>query len=160
MPVIGLRVAFLTALCASASVSAERTVFERLVSATQASDWDALLEVLETETLSTSTISATQDNRLIVTRKMQHGVHAEAIAQKLQGCVIEKWRDVGSKWSKPFVLWQCPSSRQSDNECYFRVYRASMLDPRWHPENLFVHEMARRDIARCGHALPRPSQRD
>lgn len=141
------------AIAASAAVS--ESIFAKLVLATESSNWEEVTRHLETETLSTSTVSIGSDNRL-VGGTLMHGVSAHEISEKLKGCSVQRWADVGFKWGGPFVLWECPTKRLPENKCYFRIYRGSFLDPRFHPANFYVHEMAERDIKLCGIIIPPP----
>jgi hypothetical protein len=139
----------------AATAPASDSIFAKLVAATESSNWDEITRILGTETLSASTISIGSDNRL-VGGPLKHGVSAREISEKLKGCSVQRWGDVGYKWGGPFVLWECPTKKLPENKCYFRIYRASFLDPRFHPANFFVHEMAERDIKLCGSILPPP----
>jgi hypothetical protein len=132
------------------------SLFAQLVTASARSDKGALTRLLETETLSTSTITVTDGNRLRG-GLMLHGVSAVEITTKLQGCAVARWRDVGQQPKDAFVLWECPSKRVPRTDCYFYSYRASMLDTRYHPGNLFIHEMPSWD-GRCGVRIPPPPQ--
>lgn len=132
------------------------SLFARLVSASARSDDVTLTRLLETETLSTSTIGVTEGNRLRG-GPMLHGVPAAEIANKLRGCAVTRWRDVGQQAGEAFVLWECPNKRAPGTDCYFYSYRASMLDGRHHPANLFIHEMPSWD-RRCGVRIPPPPQ--
>ena len=143
----------LMGIAVSAAVS--DSIFAKLVAATESSNWNEITGLLETETLSTSTISIGSDNRL-VGGPLMHGVSAREISKKLKGCSVQRWGDVGYKWGEPFILWECTTKKLPENKCYFRVYRGSFLDPRYHPANFFVHEMAERDIKLCGTILPPP----
>jgi hypothetical protein len=80
---------------------------------------------------------------------MRHGVSAAEIAGKLEGCIVKQWRDVEDESGRPYILWECPRKRVPENDCYFYSYRAEMLDPRYHPANLFINEMASWDNS-CG----------
>jgi hypothetical protein len=141
-------------LTLAAAVQASESLFAQLVEATSNSDQKAVTRLLSSETLSTSTGSVDQDNRLSG-GPMRHGVSADEIAMKLNGCSVKQWRDSGSEQGQPYILWLCPTKRVPENDCYFYSYRAEMLDPRYHPPNLFVHEMPSRD-PRCGPFLPPP----
>lgn len=142
-------------LAIGAPAEASDSLFAQLVEATTISDPQALAHVLSTETLSTSTVTVGTDNRLNG-GPMRHGVPVEEIADKLNGCTVKQWRDEGNKPGEAYVLWECPTKRVPENECYFYSYRAAMLDPRYHPANLFIHQMASRDYARCGRILVPP----
>jgi hypothetical protein len=145
-----------TLVTVAAPAQASESLFAQLVDATSNSDQNALVRLLSTETLSTSTGSVDQDNRLSG-GTMRHGVPAAEIAGKLQGCSVKQWRDSGSERGRPYILWLCPTKRVRENDCYFYSYRAEMLDGRYHPPNLLVHEMPSRD-PRCGPILPPPSR--
>lgn len=142
---------------AAAGISATTTdsIYARLVSATSSSNWDELERLLATESLSTSTISVDPNNRL-VGGPLRHGISAREIAEKLKGCSVKRWEDLDYKWGGPFILWECPTKRLAENNCYFRTFRGSYLDPRFHPPNFFVHEMAERDVKLCGSIIPPP----
>lgn len=151
-----LRSVALFVLTATADPStATNNLFAELVRATDSSDTTELARVLETQTLSTSTISVSEDNRLS-SGQMKHGVSAAEIAEKLNGCKVKQWQDLASRFREAYVLWECPTKFVGENKCYFRTYRASMLNPRFHPPNLFIHELPHRDYERCGSFLPPP----
>ena len=139
----------LLALLALTALSpASGSLFAGLVDATSRSDRAALIRFLSTETLSSSTIRVAEGNRLDG-GEMRHGVPVAEIADKLQGCNVKQWRDVGSEQGDAYILWECPTRRVPETNCYFYSYRAAMLDRRYHPANLFIHEMPSWD-ARCG----------
>lgn len=147
---------FASALLAiAAPVKVSDSLFAQLVEATASSDRLALTRLLSSETLSSSTGTVGKDNRLNG-GPMRHGVPAAEIADKLNGCAVKQWRDTGSEQGKAYILWECPAKRVPGNDCYFYSYRAEMLDPRYHPANLFVHEMPSRDYKRCGQVLIPP----
>lgn len=138
-------------------VRAADSLFARLVAATERGDHAGLAAVLAEEALSSAATIIAADGRS-AGGAIRHGVPVEKIARRLAGCVVERWRDVDSDSGDAFVLWRCPNSRVQSDPCYFHVYRASMLDSRFHPANLLVHQMAQRDVARCGQIIVPPPQ--
>ena len=151
------KVLFFVLLVAAPPAFGAESLFAKLVDASSKSDQRALANLLATETLSTSTITVEKNNSL-KGGSMRHAVPAAELAAKLQGCVVKQWRDTGSQYGQAYILWNCPTKRLPDDECYFYSYRAAMLDTRFHPANLFVHEMPSWD-SRCGQRLPPPPGR-
>jgi hypothetical protein len=132
----------------AAPAPAARSLFAQLVDATANDDEMALARVLSSETLSTSTGVVLEGNR-VNGGSMRHGVPSRDIAKKLVGCAVKQWRDTGTEQGSAYILWECPARRAPENECYFYSYRAEMLDPRYHPANLFIAETPSWD-SRCG----------
>jgi len=149
-------VALTVMLCVASPAAASKSLFAQLVEATSASDRRELSRLLSTETLSTSSGMVGPDNRLSG-GPMRHGVPVAEIAAKLEGCAVKQWRDIGSDQGKAYILWECPTKPFPGNDCYFYSYRGEMLDPRYHPANLFIHEMPSRD-KRCGSILVPPTR--
>lgn len=153
MPMLGILL--LASLESVTPVAPPDSIFAELVAATERNDEDAMTRLLGSETLSTSTGSVDDDGRLSG-GPMRHGVSAIGIAKKLRGCAVERWQDRDSRFARAFVLWECPSSRVPGNDCYYYSYRAARLDPDSSTSNLFVHELPKRDLERCGRFLPPP----
>lgn len=143
----------LGALALPAGAQDRATLFSDLVAARDIVEFE---RVLSRETLSTSTVTIAPDGRLDG-GPIYHGVSAHEIATKLVGCTVESWRDTPKdETGEPFVLWTCPAQQIVETPCYYRSYRAALLDPRWHSDNLFVHAMATRDPARCSNSVAPP----
>lgn len=87
---------------------------------------------------------------------MRHGVSPAEIVDKLNGCSVKQWRDIGSEEGRPYIQWECSEKRVPDNGCYFYSYRAEMLDSQYHPANLFILGMPSRDVGRCGRVIVPP----
>lgn len=136
-------------------VGAQQSLFASLVDATERGDKKALVRILSTCPLSTSRGTVGADN-YVRAGKMRHNVPAAKLADRLLGCAVTRWSEVPSAWDSGFVLWQCRTERAPENGCWFYTYRASLLDPRYHPPNLFIKAMPSRDVARCGTIAPPP----
>lgn len=144
-----LKFAFLALLLTAPTASpASGSLFSRLVDASPASDLEELTRLLSTETLSSSMGTVLAGNR-VNGGPLRHGVSAKQVAEDLQGCTVKQWRDVGTDQGDAYILWECPEQRAPENDCYYYSFRAEMLDPRFHPANLFIHKMPSWD-ARCG----------
>jgi len=135
-------------LGATAPATASRGLFAQLVDATASQDEMALAKLLSSETLSTSTGVILEGNR-VNGGPMRHGVPSRDVAKKLVGCAVKLWRDTGTEQGPAYILWECPARRAPESDCYFYSYRAEMLDPRYHPANLFIAEIPSWD-SRCG----------
>jgi hypothetical protein len=140
-------------LCSAVPALASESLFARLVEASASPDRQALLRMLQSQTLSTSSATVGAGNRLSSTG-LRHGVPATELAEKLEGCAVERWRDVGRDQDSAFILWHCPSKRVPGTECYFYSYRAELLNPRYHPPNLYIGEWPSWDHVRCGQRPP------
>lgn len=144
-------------LLSTAPASATGSLFARLVDASSKSDKQALSTILRSQVLSTSSATLAPGNRTNG-GELAHGVSATPLIEKLLGCAVERWRDVGGEQGSAFILWHCPEKRVPDNDCYFYSYRAELLDPRHHPPNLYIGETPSWDNERCGlrHVAPPP----
>jgi hypothetical protein len=148
--------AAITLLAVAVPNQASDSLFAKLVEATSRSDQAALTRLLSFEALSASTATVGKDHRRS-SGPLRHGVPAREIAETLRGCSVKQWRNTGSEHGQAYILWECPTKRVVEHECYFFSYRAEMLDPRYHPSNLFVNEMPSRDDVPCGQVpIPPP----
>lgn len=127
----------LVSLVAAATGAGSESLFSRLVQASAKADQPALTRALSSQTLSISSGSVVRGDR-VDGGELRHGVSPVEIAGKLEGCIVKQWRDINDESGGPYILWQCPMKRVPENECYFYSYRAEMLDPRYHPANLFI----------------------
>jgi len=42
---------------------------------------------------------------------------------------VKQWRDIGGDQGAAYILWECPSRRVPENDCYYYSYRAETLGP-------------------------------